>query len=120
MLAAIDRRDYADAAACLTADAEWHNTRGFPGPTVCRGADQITSFWEQLFEAYGGSTTEIERIEQGDGVVAVLLHAQGSGRGSGVPIDIRWAHSFRLHGGLIDRVETYGDYERALKAVGLG
>ena len=119
LLAAIDDRRYADAAACLRADAEWHNTRGFPGPTVCRGPDQIASFWEQLFEAYGSSITEIERIEQGDGVVAVLLHAKGSGRSSGVPLDTRWAHSVWILDGLIERVETYGDYERALKAVGL-
>ncbi len=36
-----------------------------------------------------------------------------------MPLDTRWAHSVWILDGLIERVETYGDYDRALKAVGL-
>jgi ketosteroid isomerase-like protein len=119
-LKAIGEGHYAEAAAMLGQDAEWHNTEGFPGPRVCRGPQEIERFWEDLYEAYAidRPATEIERFDHRGEVVTVELHAQGSGRGSGVPVDIHWAHRVQVRNGKVDRVETYGSYDRALEAAG--
>jgi ketosteroid isomerase-like protein len=122
LLDALGQGRYRDAAARLTEDAEWHNTERFPGPTVCRGRKEIEAFWEQLFEAYVevGPATDLVRLEHGDGVVAAELHAASTGRASGVPLEVRWSHVYRVRDGLVARVETYGRYESALEASGLG
>jgi ketosteroid isomerase-like protein len=120
---ALSAGDYDRAAAELHSAAEWHNTAAFPGPRRVTGAERIRDFWADLFDAYGAtaedSGIEVERIaESGDSVV-VLLHGWGHGRSSGIPFDTRWAHALRVNQGKIDRVATYGTYERALAAAEL-
>jgi ketosteroid isomerase-like protein len=119
-LKAIGEGRYPEAAAMLGQRAEWHNTERFPGPRVCRGPQEIERFWEDLYEAYAINrpATEIERVDHRGDVVTVELHAQGRGRGSGVPVDIHWAHRLLVRDGKVDRVETYGSYDRALEAAG--
>ena len=120
LLEAIGEQRYEDAAGVLSEDAEWHNTAGFPGPTVCRGRADIARFWRELFETYAEMPDRrVERVEHADGVVVTEQHGRATGRSSGVPVDIRWAHVFHLRAGEIARVETYGQYERALAAAGL-
>ena len=54
------------AATYLHPDAEWHNTRAFPGPRTVIGSDAIRDFWRDLFGAYGGERSsagmEVERV----------------------------------------------------------
>jgi ketosteroid isomerase-like protein len=114
---------YGDAAAYLHPDAEWHNTRTFPGPTTVLGASAIQEFWRDLFGAYGGersdSGMEVESVAHASDVVAVLVHGWGRGRGSQIPIDTRWAHTLRIRDSKVQRIDTYGRFDDALEAVGL-
>ena len=114
---------YGDAAAYLQPDAEWHNTRAFPGPKTVVGATAIQEFWRDLFGAYGGdrseSGMEIERVAHASDVVAVLVHGWGQGRGSEIPIDTRWAHTLRIRDSKVQRIDTYGRFDDALGAAGL-
>ena len=112
---------YDEAASALAPDAEWHNTAAFPGPRVIRGATAIEDFWRDLYEAWspvedGGGIEEI--TESGD-LVVIGVRAKARGRESGVPIEKRWAHSFRLRGAKVECIKTYGSYVKALEASGL-
>ncbi len=47
------------------------------------------------------------------------VHSWGQGRGSGIPVDQRWAMSFTLRGDKIARVDVRGSFAKALAAAGL-
>ena len=53
---AICRRDYQRAAGGFHHDAVWHNTREFPGPSICVGPRAVAEFWEALMESFDGET----------------------------------------------------------------
>jgi len=112
--------DYEAAQRGFHADAVWHNTGDFPGHLRCVGRKAIVEFWINLTEQFDESGGhEIEQATANDRAVVVAVHSVGRGLASGAPIDIRWAAAVQVVGGLISRVDVYGDWERALKAAGL-
>jgi ketosteroid isomerase-like protein len=118
--AVFDRRDYDDAVRYFRPEAEWHNTGAFPGDQICCGPQAIVEFWESfmdVFQTQGGAV--VENVAHADDVVVVQVHSRGFARGSRIPIDQRWAITFRIADGLIVRAEARGDYEKALAAAGL-
>ena len=113
--------DYEAAKSGFHGDAVWQNTGAFPGPNRCVGREAIIDFWKTLMEPFDASVggQEVEQATGDNGVVVLGLHAVGRGVGSGAPIDVRWAAAVQVLNGLISRVDVYGSWERALKAVGL-
>jgi ketosteroid isomerase-like protein len=113
--------DYGIASSGFCADAVWHNTGHFPGPLRYVGREAIVEFWTTLTEQFDESAGEqaIERATSAGNRVVLGLHSVGRGQSSGAPIDIRWAAVVQVANGLISRVDVYGNWERALKAVGL-
>ena len=119
-LDAAGTRDYGDASRYFHADAVWHNTREFPGPSTCVGPREIVDFWATLLEPFDATgTTTVERVAESGESVIVGLHSVGKGKASGVPVDVRWAAVFEVRGGSVSRVDVYGDWERAHAAAGL-
>ena len=118
---ALGSANYEEAASELHPNAEWHNTAMYPGPRVVRGAKAIEDFWRDMSEAYTtkGGAIEISNVADADDVVVIELRGRVRGTGSGIPIDTRWAHSFRLRDAKVLRVKTYGRYIKALEAAGL-
>jgi ketosteroid isomerase-like protein len=115
---AIFRRDIQRAATGFHHDAVWHNTREFPGPSTCVGPRAIAEFWGTLMESFDGET-RVEQIIDGEEGVALGAHTIGRGTTSGVPLDLRWGIAARVVGGKISRVDVYGEWAKALRAVGL-
>ena len=114
---AICSRDFQDAATGFHDDAVWHNTREFPGPSICVGPQAIVDFWETLWESFDGETS-VEQIIDGEHGVAVGAHTVGRGTMSGIPLDVRWGIAARVASGKISSVDIYGDWAKALKDVG--
>ena len=59
-----------------------------------------------------------EVIDAGSRII-VAVHERGRGRGSGVPVDRRWAQVWTFERGRIVRWELFPDKADALEAVGL-
>jgi len=119
MAEAFDRGDYETATGCFRADAVWHNTASFPGPTTCTGSGEIVEFWRGLFDEFEGGEMLIERVAAaGDSVVA-LIHSHARGKASGAPVDVRWALRAKFAGDEVVRVDVHGDQAKALEAAGL-
>jgi ketosteroid isomerase-like protein len=114
---AIFSRDFRRAGTGFHEDAVWHNTREFPGPSICVGPQAIAEFWETLWESFDGETS-VEQMIEGERGVALGAHTVGRGMASGVPLDLRWGIAARVASGKISRVDVYGDWAKALKAVG--
>jgi ketosteroid isomerase-like protein len=115
---AIFSRDLHRAATEFDRDAVWHNTREFPGPSICVGPQAIAEFWETLLESFDGETS-VEQVFDGEEGVAIGAHTVGRGTTSGVPLDVRWAIAARVASGKVSRVDVYGEWATALKAVEL-
>jgi ketosteroid isomerase-like protein len=122
LVAALSDGDYDGAAEHLHPSAEWHNTAVFPGPRVVLGAPAIRDFWEDMFEAYSASAEnsgmKVEELAEVDDKVIVLMHGWGHGAGSRIPFDTRWAHVLEVGDSKVLKVQTYGDYDKALEAAG--
>jgi ketosteroid isomerase-like protein len=114
---------YDEAVTYLHPNAEWHNTRAFPGAGTVTGHDAIREFWRDLFGAYGadrgGAGVEVERTVDAGEVVVVLVHGWGRGRDSDIPVDTRWAHLLRIQNAEVVRIDIYGTFDRAIEAAGL-
>jgi len=103
-------------------DIEWDTTRfeAWPERTVYRGIDAVRGFVD---DDWLGSWEEFEaRIEDvrdaGDRVVVFWLQTM-TGRGSGVPVEMRMAQVCTVRDGLVVRIENYTDRDEALRAAGL-
>src|SRR3954466_10866901 len=85
--AAVLRADQESAAAGFHPDVVWNNTAVFPDQRTLVGTAAIFDFWQTLTQTWDGmrSTTEIERIAEGNDRVVVGVHSFGAGRSSGIP-----------------------------------
>src|SRR5213596_2047862 len=102
---AIFSRDLPRASTGFHHDATWHNTREFPGPSICVGPQAIAEFWGTLMESFDGETS-VTQIIDGEQGVALDAHTSGRGTTSGVPLDFRWAIAARVTCGRISRVDV--------------
>jgi ketosteroid isomerase-like protein len=81
------------------------------------GFVQFVRRWTEDFDDY---ETEYERIiDAGDDRVLVPTQQTGTGRESGVPVEIRVAMLYELEAGCVVRVRIFLDPEDAFKAAGL-
>ena len=116
---ALRRGESEDALDGFTDDVEWHNTAAFPGPRKLVGPEALVGFAREIRGAWSVGGERIEEIRIGENRVVVGVHSWGQGRGSGIPMDQRWAMSFTLRGEKIARVEARGSFAKALEAAGL-
>jgi ketosteroid isomerase-like protein len=116
---AMRRGDPEDALGCFTDDVEWHKSAAFPGPRKLVGPEALVGFSKELQETWSLDGERIEEIRTGEDRVVVSVHSWGLGRGSGIPVDQRWAMSFTLRAGRIARVDARGSFAKALEAAGL-
>ena len=116
---ALRRGNPDDALVCFTDDVEWHNTAAFPGPRKVVGPEALVAFSKEVQEPWSADGERIAEIRTGENRVVLCVHSWGRGRGSGIPVDQRWAMSFTLRAGKIARVDVRGSFAKALEAAGL-
>jgi ketosteroid isomerase-like protein len=114
---ALNRGDIPGTVAVLDEDAEWHEHSELPEADSYRGRDSIRSFLERFLESWDEFRQEIEDLLVDDGKVLVLLHMVGQGKGSGIPVEARYAHLWTMRDGRGVRIDTYTDRDEALKAL---
>ena len=62
---------------------------------------------------------DVEELLEGPDGVLVMVRLRGEGRGSGVPVDVRYAHAIELDDDRIRRFTWFETREEGLAAVGL-
>ena len=70
-------------------------------------------------ESWDGYQVDIEEVKDGGEGVVVGLHLSGTGKGSGLEVDLRLHMHFKLRDGKVAYVYEYADRAEALKAAGL-
>jgi ketosteroid isomerase-like protein len=87
---------------------------------VYRGAHRWIKFVRTWTEDFEDWSFRVERlIDAGEDRVVALTHQSGTGKGSGVPVDLHHGSVFELEDGRITRMRIYGDAREALEAAGL-
>ena len=98
---AFDERDWDAIRGLLAPEVEWHQFTALPDQATFRGPDEVVDRFlrAQWLDQFPDIVVEIhELIDAGDNVAAIG-RAHGRGRGSGIAIDLRFAHFWRLRDG---------------------
>ena len=101
-------------------DVEVHDLPTIPDAPVRHGHDDLRKWVEMMQDVWSEeSYYEPERFTTAGDLVIVAVRAHGSGRGSGVPIEISFFTVFEMRDGKIQRLWSYFDEEKALEAARL-
>ena len=89
-------------------------------PELIRGKEAVRDFFRRYWGTWDEYVLEpAEIIEAGQHRVVVVHYEPGSGRGSGLPFERRWAVVYTLSAGQLVRIEQCETCEQALEAAGL-
>jgi ketosteroid isomerase-like protein len=120
-LEAFRARDPETLWGLMDPEAEFHSVVvGGDATSVYRGRSGIDRYFVDIDEVFEDWHTEDERFHDAGpkGVVSVY-RVVGSGRGSGVPIDLEMAIVWTLREHRIAIAQTYLDIDEAMRSVGL-
>jgi ketosteroid isomerase-like protein len=110
--------DFSVEADLMAPDFEWHQHAEAVEPGSHRGA-AIGSAIKNIFDVIENFRVQPEEyIDAGDEVVVVARN-RGTGKGSGVELDQRFAYVWTVRGGKLARLKVYEDRRDALEAAGL-
>jgi len=105
--------------ALLTEDAEWVNPDDAVEPGTRRGADSFLEAVKSVFEGWGVSIFEIERvIERGEDVIA-LGQLRTRGRATGIEATSPHGEIWTFNAGRVARLCWFNTHEETLAAAGL-
>ena len=100
-------------------DYEWITDVPIEGRSVWRGREGFVEFVRAWTEDFEDWSIRVERwIDAGDDRVVALTHQSGTGKGSGVPVELKVGQVYELEDGRIARVRNYLNAD-ALEAAGL-
>ena len=115
---ALNRGDVAGALAALDADAEWYESPALPETGSYHGRSAIQSFLQQFLQSWERFHQEPEEVVSAGDKLGVFIHLTATGKGSGAPVDARYAHVWTMRDGVGVRVDAFYDREAALAAIG--
>jgi ketosteroid isomerase-like protein len=118
---ALNRLDVDAFLALLSPDVVWEENPGLPGVReVYRGRAEVRTWGEDLIEVAESPHLELERItELGDDRVFTENLFSFRGKGSGVPVALRWWGVYWTAEGKIARRQVFMARDEALEAAGL-
>lgn len=87
--------------------------------TSYQGHEAIRRFVRDIDEDWTGFKIEPQRVGQGGDRVVLTGRVTGSGRASGVDLDLVAGVVFEFRGELIAKVRSYSDPDEAVRASGL-
>jgi ketosteroid isomerase-like protein len=104
----------------LDEEIEWRNPEDSPIAGAWHGHDGVRDWFAQVSEAFGEMTFTPDEIrEVSEGRILVLLHSRLTGAGSGVRMDVPFAHLIDMKAARATALRMYSDQRKALEAAGL-
>jgi len=91
----------------------WPEQQIYSGP---EGADQFMADWADAWDDW---ELEVEDYVDAGARVVVIVNQRGRSKGSGVPVDMRFAQVWTLRDGAGIRMQMYASVDEALEAAGL-
>ena len=116
-----NRRDFDAVIEVLDPEIVWTFAGGaqFPGTeSTYHGHAGVRQFWETFIEPWDEIHIAVEEmVAQGDLVLA-FVRFQARGRGSGLELDVPFAHVYSIRDGKATRFEAFSDPSEARAAAG--
>jgi ketosteroid isomerase-like protein len=117
---AMTRGDFEAVLALMDPEVEVHDRPEVPDAGSYHGHEGVLAALRQSFDTFDEFRIVPEQfIDAGDRVV-VIIRMMGRGRASGVGVEDRIAHLWRIRDGRAIHLQVYSDPGAALAAVGLG
>lgn len=121
---AVQADDMAAGATWMTdyldPEVEWRLEENMPDAEIFRGHEGVARLFDRWLEAWDAWDLEPEQFfDAGGGVMVVADRIHGRGKGSGMVVEVPYAHVFKLRGGKIVEIQDYPSKEAALAAAGL-
>ena len=92
---------------------------GWPDQQVYQGREGADQFNAEWADAWDDWELEVEDyVDAGDRVV-VIINQRGRSKGTGIPVEMRFAQMWTLRDGRATRMQMYASVDEALEAVGL-
>jgi ketosteroid isomerase-like protein len=122
--AGVERGDFVNAPETSELLADGYEWILEAGPVterqVWRGREGFLEFIRDWTEDFPDWSARVERlIGAGDDRVVALTSQSGTGKGSGVPVELNLGQVYEFVEGRIVRVRNYQSHAEALEAVGL-
>ena len=83
------------------------------------GHEAAVGVRRRWLESWDDHRVDVEEVKEGGESVVVGQHISGSGKGSGLEVDLRVYQHFKLRDGKVAYVYEYADRGEALEAAGL-
>jgi ketosteroid isomerase-like protein len=104
-------------AETLDPSFEWYPLE--EGNMPSRGFESASRVRERWLEGWDEHRVEVEEILDGGDSVVSTVHLRGTGKGSGVEVDLRIYMHWRLREGKLVYLYEYDDRAEALRAAGI-
>lgn len=99
---------------------EWRSAGIFPGlERDADGLEGVRAWWRALKEPWESFTIEIRRHWETDDALVTWVAFDAIGRGSGVEVNLEFAHVFEFEDGLVRRYRSFRSLEEAFEAAGI-
>ena len=116
---AVNRHDIEAILALMAPDIEIVSGL-LPDQGLLRGHEGARALWASLREVWGDSfRISPEKFIEHEDRVVVILRVEGTGKTSGLNVDLPVAHLFTLRDSKVVRLETFPSRSQALEVVGL-
>ncbi len=118
---AFNRRDLDAVVALLSPDVVWEVNPDVPGAReVYRGRAEVREWNEELFDLAESSHVQLDEVtDLSDGRVFTAVLLTGRGKGSGLPLELRFWQVLSVAEGKIASRQVFMDRDEALEAAGL-
>jgi ketosteroid isomerase-like protein len=114
---ALNRGDVPGAMSVIDEAAEWHEHSDLPEAGSYVGRGTIREFLEEFLESWQEFHQEVEDAIPANERVLICLRLAARGKGSGIPVETRYAHLWTMQNGRGVRVDAYYDRDEALEAL---
>jgi ketosteroid isomerase-like protein len=116
-----EAQDSRDVYGLFHPDIEWEDASGLWSGDwgEPHTADELRESWSRWFEVFEAVHFEAERITDLGGALLVDVHASGTSRMAGVPVDQRIHMVWTVRDGKVARVRAFRERAEALEAAGL-
>jgi ketosteroid isomerase-like protein len=116
MYEAVNTRDWDAGFGLLAEDFEWHEPAQAFHTGTHRGFDVIRQRLEEQLEVFDELTIEPEEFHEYGELIAVPVRQRARGEASGLELEIRIGHLWRVRDGKIARLDVFPARADALRA----
>ena len=114
---ALNEGNVAGAMEVVDEHAEWVEHSELPEAGSYVGRDTIRGFLEAFLESWQEFRQETEELIPENERVLICLRLNARGKGSGIPVETRYAHLWTMREGRGVRIDAYYDRDEALEAL---